>query len=49
MLAKQVNPHQNRVDTAKSLFGILPEDADIEESKAENRQKNLTNQKVGQP
>lgn len=28
VLAKQVNPHQNRVDTAKSLFGILPEDAE---------------------
>lgn len=26
VLAKQVNPH--RVDTAKSLFGILPEDAE---------------------
>ena len=35
VLAKQVNPHQNRVDTAKSLFGILPEDADVEESRAE--------------
>ena len=28
VLAKQVNPHQNRVDTAKSLFGILQEDAE---------------------
>ena len=28
VLAKQVNPHQNRVDTAKSLFGILLEDAE---------------------
>ena len=28
VLSKQVNPHQNRVYTAKSLFGILPEDAE---------------------
>lgn len=39
VFAKQVNPHQNRVDTAKSLFGILPEDADIEESRAERLNK----------
>lgn len=35
VVAKLVNPHQNRVDTAKSLFGILPKDANIEESRAE--------------
>ena len=29
VLVKKVNPHQNRVDTAKSLFGILLEDAEI--------------------
>lgn len=35
VLAKQVNPHQNRVDTAESMFGILPEDAYTEEVKTE--------------
>lgn len=35
IVAKLVNPHQNRVDTAKSLFGILPEDANLEEARAE--------------
>ena len=35
VVAKLVNPHQSRVDTAKSLFGILPKDANIEESRAE--------------
>lgn len=39
VVAKLVNPHQNRVDTAKSLFGILPKDADIEESRAERLSK----------
>ena len=34
-IAKLTNPNQNRVDTAKSLFGILPQDADIEEAKGE--------------
>lgn len=38
-LAKRVNPHKDMVDTAKSLFGILPEDADIEESRAERMHK----------
>ncbi len=42
VVAKLVNPHQNRVDTAKSLFGILPKDADIEESGGRNRKKFLT-------
>ncbi|MDE6253679.1 MAG: type II toxin-antitoxin system prevent-host-death family antitoxin [Lachnospiraceae bacterium] len=32
VVEKLVNPHQNRIDTAKSLFGILPKDANIEES-----------------
>ena len=27
--------HQNRADTAKSLFGILPQDADLYASKEE--------------
>ena len=35
VIAKLTNPYQNRVETAKSLFGILPKDADIEESKKE--------------
>ncbi|MCI9188182.1 MAG: type II toxin-antitoxin system prevent-host-death family antitoxin [Lachnospiraceae bacterium] len=34
-IAKLTNPNQSRVDTAKSLFGILPQDADIEEAKGE--------------
>ena len=39
VVAKLVNPDQNRIDTAKSLFGILPKDADIEESRAERLNK----------
>ena len=39
VVAKLVNPYQNRVDTARSLFGILPKDADIEESRAERLDK----------
>ena len=35
VIAKLTNPYQDRVATAKSLFGILPKDADIEESKRE--------------
>ncbi len=35
IVAKLTNPYQDRVQTAKSLFGILPENADIEESKKE--------------
>lgn len=35
VIAKLTNPHQNRVDTARSLFGILPENADIEMARAE--------------
>ena len=35
VVAKLTNPYQDRVETAKSLFGILPRDADIEESKRE--------------
>jgi antitoxin (DNA-binding transcriptional repressor) of toxin-antitoxin stability system len=34
-IAKLTNPHQNRVNTAKSLFGILPEDADLDNSREE--------------
>ncbi len=35
VIAKLTNPYQNRVDTAKSLFGILPENADFEETRDE--------------
>lgn len=35
VLAKLVNSRQNRVDTAESMFGILPKDADVEKSRAE--------------
>ena len=28
-------PHQDRVEVAKSLFGILPKDADLNEAKEE--------------
>ena len=35
VVAKLSNPNQNRVNTAKSLFGILPRDAGIEDAKAE--------------
>ncbi|HBA68543.1 MAG TPA: type II toxin-antitoxin system prevent-host-death family antitoxin [Lachnospiraceae bacterium] len=33
VMAKLTNPCQDRVQTAKSLFGILPKDANLEESK----------------
>lgn len=35
VIAKLTNPHQDRVETAKSLFGILPKDADLEKARAE--------------
>lgn len=35
VVAKLTNPYQDRVQTAKSLFGILPKDADLEEAKSE--------------
>jgi len=35
VVAKLTNPYQDRVQTAKSLFGILPVDADMEEAKGE--------------
>ncbi|MCI8991490.1 MAG: type II toxin-antitoxin system prevent-host-death family antitoxin [Eubacterium sp.] len=35
VVAKLTNPNQNRVDTAKSLFGILPKDADIDSARNE--------------
>ena len=35
VIAKLTNPNQNRVDTAKSLFGILSKDAYINLAKDE--------------
>ena len=35
IIAKLTNPYQNRVNTAKSLFGILPEYASLEDTKEE--------------
>lgn len=34
IVAKLVNPYQDRVETAKSLFGILPKDADVDEARS---------------
>lgn len=35
VIAKLTNPHQDRVEVAKSLFGILPKEADLDRAKAE--------------
>ena len=35
IVAKLTNPHQDRVEVAKSLFGIVPKDADQNEAKEE--------------
>ncbi len=35
IVAKLTNPNQNKVNIAKSLFGILPEDASLDDAKAE--------------
>ncbi len=35
VVAKLSNPYQDRVDVAKSLFGILPADMTLEESREE--------------
>ena len=35
VIAKLTNPYQNRVDIAKSLFGIIPSDVTLEEAKEE--------------
>lgn len=34
VVAKLTNPNRDRIDLAKSLFGILPKDADFDEAKA---------------
>jgi len=39
VVAKLTNPHQDRVDTAKSLFGILPKTASLEETREERLMK----------
>ena len=38
VVAKLSNPHQDRVDLAKSLFGILPAEITLEEAKTERLQ-----------
>ena len=35
IVAKLTNPFQDRVDAAKSLFGVLPADITLEEAKKE--------------
>ena len=35
VVAKLTNPYQDRVNIAKSLFGILPKDASLEDAKVE--------------
>lgn len=35
VIAKQTNPFQDRVAIAKSLFGILPNDISLEETREE--------------
>lgn len=35
IIAKLTNPYQDRMSTARSLFGILPKNADIDFSKEE--------------
>ena len=39
VIAKLTNPFQDRVDMAKSLFGILPADITLEEAREERRSK----------
>ena len=39
VISKLTNPFQERVDIAKSLFGILPDDASLEEARAERLEK----------
>ena len=35
VVAKLSNPHQDRVNMSKSLFGVLPQDITLEEAKNE--------------
>lgn len=39
VIAKLTNPYQDRVDMAKSLFGILPADITLEEAQEERLNK----------
>ncbi|MBD5104957.1 MAG: type II toxin-antitoxin system prevent-host-death family antitoxin [Ruminococcaceae bacterium] len=39
VIAKLTNPFQERVDTAKSLFGIIPSDITLEEAREEKLNK----------
>jgi len=39
IVAKLTNPYQDRVDIAKSLFGILPADITLEEAREERLKK----------
>jgi len=39
VVAKLTNPYQDRVETAKSLFGIIPSDITLEEAKEERLNK----------
>lgn len=39
VISKLTNPFQERVDIAKSLFGILPDDASLEEARVERLEK----------
>lgn len=37
VVAKLTNPFQDRVDIAKSLFGVIPDDMTLEEAREERR------------
>jgi len=39
VVAKLTNPYQDRVETAKSLFGIIPADITLEEAREERLNK----------
>lgn len=39
VVAKLTNPYQDRVDMAKSLFGVLPADITLEEAREERLNK----------
>lgn len=39
VIAKLTTPYQDRVDVAKSLFGVLPSDMSLEEAKEEQLKK----------
>ena len=39
VISKLTNPFQDRVDTARSLFGVLPSDMTLEEAREERLNK----------